>query len=224
MSSAAEPVELYVGLRECWRAGTATTPEARRFDSPAAALEGMGSSSRGRLRVWLSGALARPFLVGPIAGLRRRREALEAARAVAGALAGSGALEVVLEGWPGQKAALAIASPSATMVELGALCVRLRLRTAFIRPWWCRVLEAMPQATQVTAVAIEDGDALTILRDSGSEWLTARTYHPKPATDQLAQAISRLALSEGIAAEEIVVARWDPTLLLHHAGRAGAPA
>ena len=84
--------------------------------------------------VWLSGALARPFMFGPVAGLRGWREAHRAAEAAASA-AGEfdGPCTVFLEGDPGLQTVLATAVARDTFDSVYEIATSLRVRVRSIR-------------------------------------------------------------------------------------------
>jgi hypothetical protein len=234
----AEPVDVYVGLDGCWVSGSgAEQGRAVAFADLARALRsvqqrveaarrGRRLYRRARLRIWLSGGLARPFVVGPVAGLRRWHEAVALASAAAADATGlAEPCRVVLESWPGEQAALAVAAPAPTLQDIEQETQRLRLPVQSIRPWWCALLERSPSQLSAQALAIEDRDALTILRERAGQFVLARTYAPKPSADQVAPIIARTALAEGIEAGDIKLLSADPQTLLApwpHAGGARA--
>jgi hypothetical protein len=229
----AEPVDVYVGIQACWMAGNADQAQAVEFGDLAAALASAQAQAeatrRGRklrrrpaVRIWLSGGLARPFLVGPIAGLRRWHEAMALASAAASEATGlTESCRTVLEGWPGDRAALAIAAPTPLLERIDQETRRLRLSVQSIRPWWCRLVEsASSPAAAGETLAIEDSDALTILREHAGQFVLARTYSPRPAADQVASIVVRTALAEGVEESEIRVLNGHPADAL---GRVTAP-
>jgi hypothetical protein len=230
---AAETFDVYVGVVTCWVAGHAEQSQPVECRDLAAALtlvqEKSQAARRSRrlhrppaLRIWLSGGLARPFLVGPVAGLRRWHEAMALASAAAPEATGlTGSCRTVLEGWPGDRAALAIAVPTPLLERIDQEARRLRQSVQSIRPWWCRMVEsASAPAAAGETLAIEDSDALTILREQAGQFVLARTYSPRPSADQVASVVVRTALAEGVEESEVRVLNGYPADAL---GRAAAP-
>lgn len=225
----AEPVDVYVGLDTCWVAGNAEHPLGGEFGELPAALASLQTHAeaarRGRklhrgskLRVWLSGGSARPFLVGPVAGLRRWHEAMALASATAPDATGlTEPCRVVLEDWPGEQAVLATAVPVATLEHIRHQIRQAGLAIQSIRPWWCRPLEQLSAQSAYDAIVIEDSDALTMLREQAGRFVLARSYAPRPPADQLEPIVARTVLSEGINADDMRVVRWRPADDLAHA-------
>jgi hypothetical protein len=218
-----EPIDVYVGVAACWVAGNAEQPQAIEFSELAAALKNLNQDikatrrerklyRRPKLRIWLSGGFARPFLIGPVAGLRRWSETVALASAAASDATGlTEPCRVVLEDWPGEQAALATAVPLAILDHIGQHTRQAGLAIQSMRPWWCRRLDQLSPTGADDAIAIEDGDALTMLRGQAGGFVLARTYAPRPPADQLEPIVARTALSEGINADDMRVARWRPT-------------
>src|SRR5688500_3527851 len=74
-----------------------------------------GWRGRAAARIWLSGALARPFLCGPVEGLKRWAEVEAFATAMAPDLTGlAGPCVVHVDEWPKPDAVLAVATGAAT--------------------------------------------------------------------------------------------------------------
>lgn len=220
----AERVDVYVGRDQCWVGGTLAHPRAERFGELGSALERARGRGVTRVAVWLSGDLAKPFLLGPVAGLRRWQEALALAQAMAVEATGSiDGCQVVLEDWPGERPALAVASPSKSIDTIHIEVRRLKLRLQSIRPWWCRVVDRdRERGVNAVAMAIEDSDALTLLREADGRPVLARTYSPLPASDQIHALVARAALAEGVAIDEFRVWRWNPESDLDHDATTGA--
>ncbi len=226
---AAEAVDVYVGVEAFWVAGNAEHPQATEVSDLAAALtliqaraevarRGRRLHRRPALRIWLSGAYAQPFLVGPIEGLRRWNEAVALADAAALDATGlSDPCRVVLEDWPGEHAALATAVPAAILEHIGLQTRQAGLAIQSIRPWWCRPVEQLSVQSVDDAIVIEDSDALTMLREQAGRLVLARSYAPRPPADQLEPIVARTALSEGIEADDMRVVRWRPADDLAHA-------
>lgn len=147
---------------------------------------------RTKVKVWLSGELARPFMFGPVAGLQRWAEVERVLEAAAPEATG---LDVPCKVWVDgdltRRACIAVAVPAALVDALAAAKREGRLAVVSVRPWWSAALNAM-LASQPGAelVMIDDRDALTVLHGSAGLYMTATTGWPHPA-DQLSQWLAR---------------------------------
>ncbi len=157
----------------------------------------------------MSGGLARPFLVGPVDGLRTWSEALALATATApGVTDLDGPCTTHLEDWPGDRAALATAVSQTVLDEMYAAARAARVKLVSIRPWWARVAtDSLPE--QGGVVAIRDSDALTVIGMSAGRPDLASTYSPLPELDQMRASLRRAALSQGNSLDKAVVCSWD---------------
>lgn len=179
-----------------------------------------------RLRVLLSGELARPFIVGPAAGLKHWSEAQQLAEAMA-PMASQLAqpCAVCLDQWPETKAAVATATPSGLIeaLTLGARMHRITLTS--VRPWWTLGIEhasevdieesAQPRAgvsSRSQMFALADADSTTILAWQGGAVVSAFSHVPALSTEEQTDFLNRLAVSEGFAADEVVKAELAPGL------------
>ena len=142
------------------------------------------------IRVWLSGVLARPFIVGPVAGLRRWSDALAFAKAAApGATDLDGPCVVALDDWPGERPALATAMERAVFDSIAASAKATGTRLASIRPWWAKV-----------AGAINAGTA--------SHFESLSTYLPRPGPSQTNALLNRVALAAGLSHDDVRKSAW----------------
>jgi hypothetical protein len=225
----AEPVDVVLGADECWVGGydgVSAKPVRHRELRDAlqqvahAKLRGEGqAAARGRrllgrrpvVRVWLSGAWASPFVVPSVAGLRRWHEAEQVAAAAAAEATGlAGNLKVALEDWPGERPGLAVAAVADVVRDVEQTVIECGWVLHSIRPWFCRALALQPTAPTASLVAIEDGDALTVLGEAAGHMTLARTYAPRPEPDARAALLTRLALAESAASGEWLVIPWQP--------------
>jgi len=146
--------------------------------------------------VWLSGALARPFLMPVAAGLKSNAELVAVAAERASQESGAGGdFQVWIDARPGQGQALAVAVRKDLMRELHSGAGRVAARVVSIRPWWTLALEADPDGLgDVDAVAVEDSDALVFLASGSESWHEAVIYEPRPTGLQAEATVQRLGL------------------------------
>lgn len=166
---------------------------ARRALSQAAAVEG-----RPKIQVWLSGALARPFVIQPVAGLRRWPEAHALAEATGPAATGLDTpCAVVLERFPYPDASIATAMERqlCDVLAVGAAGVR----PASVRPWWTRALAcSCKRLPHARLLLVEEPDALTVFAGQNGGFAHASTYAPPPDIHSLGQILARLRLTLGV--------------------------
>ena len=171
--------------------------------------------ARRPVRVWLSGALARPFLCGPVQGLKRWSEVTAVAQAMAPDATGLAApCEVQVEAWPSPQAALAVAIDPLMQQAIEAAAREHGVTLQSLRPWWAvafnQVLAAAPDAR---LVAVADSDALTLLGGDDARLHAASAYVPRPSDEQAGQSIARLALTAGVDGAQVIrvrLARGEP--------------
>jgi hypothetical protein len=168
-----------------------------------------GLAARGRawwrtpVQVWLSGALARPFVFGPVAGLKGWREAHEAAAAAAAMACGlQGPCAAVLEADPSLGPSLAIAVDVSVLDDLHAAARARRLRIASIRPAWARATESSGWGRGVgdSMLCCREPAALTVMASRAGSWTFAATYAPAPSAEEQERLLNRLQASLGIDA------------------------
>lgn len=205
-SVGSEPVDVYLGANE-GAVAMAGAPAAwcREADVAAAATRAMGEArakrgrqgwSRPRVRVWLSGALARPFVWGPVQGLVRWREVELAAGAAASQANGlTGPCAVSLDEWRCNSAALVVAMEQDVRAAIIGAAKAAGLRVTSLRPWWARVVEQHANAPVLT---VRDTDALTVLAARDAAWQLAHSYVPQPRVEQTQALLDRLMLASGI--------------------------
>jgi hypothetical protein len=149
-------------------------------------------------RVWLSGALARPFLVPSVAGLRHQREALEVARSLCAAATGlNGTTRIWLHDWRAGQPCLAVAVEDSVidMIETGAKSGAVRI--ASIQPWWTQALNALFAGdTPPSTVAVDDGDSLIVVGAADGAVTSASAYGRMDAT-QARATVTRAAFLDG---------------------------
>ena len=140
------------------------------------------AARRAPVTVLLSGALARPFVFGPVKGLRGWREAHAAATAAAASACDvDAACQVALQGDARSTAALATAVETATLNAVYALATGRGLRVRSVRPVWAVAIERAGAAVkQASTFACRDPDALVVLADDGQQWRNASVHRPAP--------------------------------------------
>lgn len=156
---------------------------------------------RPRARVWLSGALARPFKFGPVSGLRGWAEAQQAAAAVAPVECGlTGPCVAWVETDPATAPAMATAADVALIDAIERATAEAELRIVSIRPAWALATErAGRELGRDALLAIRDADALTMLGWVDARASFAATYAPAPAEEARGALLQRVQVSVGIA-------------------------
>lgn len=206
-------VDIYLGLTR----GAVVTPdgdvqwcEYAQFEQGVdvlftqAAQVATGWWHRTAARVWLSGALARPFLCGPVAGLKRWREVVELARSAAAEATGiETPCTVSVEHWPHPTAALAVAVGTATLDVVEHVAREHRIPLRGLRPWWAWAL-SHTSARGAAMVAVTDSDSMTVLIERDGCLLTATGYVPSPSREHADKLVARLALTAGVGLEALV--------------------
>jgi hypothetical protein len=163
---------------------------------------------RRSVRIWLSGALARPFVLEPVAGLRSVVEATALAQAAAAGATGlSGVCAVALESLPVGRLALVTAVEQRVLDALFATLKRHRMTAQSIRPWWARVLEErLRAAAPPQMVCIAEGPVATLLAGEGPAM--AMTVMSSDA-QQLGGLVRRVCTGQGIEPERAEVTEVD---------------
>jgi hypothetical protein len=163
---------------------------------------------RQALCVWLSGKLARPFVFGPIQGLKGWREAHDAAAASAQESCGlEGPCVASLESDPRTSATLATAVEAGLIEALERGARERRYRLASIRPAWALACEPTEwvAAEGAELLCVGESDALTVLAGTASQTLFAATYAPPPTDSDLNGLLQRLMVSVGVGGRPAMV-------------------
>lgn len=213
-------IELYVGLDiACLRHPRPAAPWLAPMGMAAGAALCLGLALgsarriwRPSVRVWLSSALARPFLIGPTKGLASWAEAQALGRSAA--LSGTGfAKECVVrvEAWPGEERVLATAVERDTLETIVGAVRAKGGRLVSLRPAWAAPLSgAIERSKKNVVVAFEDGDGVTFLAEHHDELKLAMTVQPRPSQDRVIALLSRVALSHEIELSSLVWHRFWP--------------
>jgi hypothetical protein len=162
---------------------------------------------RKSVRVWLSGASARPFIVAPVAGLRSAAEAQAIATAAAGSATGIAApCAVQLEGLPTAFPTLATAVAQSVIDAIHTAMKAHGAMAVSLRPWWARALDArLGQRLGATLVAVDEPDGVTLLGASGSVPTVATTLVPRPDPKQTLTMVRRLCMGHDVPPDRVSV-------------------
>jgi hypothetical protein len=161
------------------------------------------------LHVWLSGALARPFVFGPVAGLRGWREAHGAAAAAAPMACGlQGPCAAMLEADPSTQPVLGTAVELSLLNSIYIAVRARRLRVVSIRPAWARATESPGRAGSASdqMLCCREPEALTVMALRSGRWTFAATYTPAPSAEEEERLLNRLQASLGIDAGCVALA------------------
>jgi hypothetical protein len=167
-----------------------------------------------RVRVWLSGALARPFVLTPVAGLKGKVEARAMALAMAQEATGlEPGCDVCLDSVPKSAPALSVVTPSELRLEIAGIAKALRVNIESLRPWWAGALgEALASDARLELFAAQDTEAVTVLVAKENVWLSANTYTPNPNGVQLEALVTRRLFADGVETKAACRVRLDATL------------
>jgi len=216
------PADVFIGESVF---GLAAPGERPRWESTGSALEGWrrtngflaAKPARRRrslpIRVWLSGRLARPFLVSPIRGLRRQSEAIQVAQSIAESATGlSGPLRVWLDAWQAGQPCLGIAVEQALVDLIETRNEPVTYRLESIAPWWADAIHACRSTTRQSAwCAVDDGEEVTLIGEvKGS--LSHATNYGRLSNEELDSLVARARFMKGDVGEAIVVSlERDPS-------------
>jgi hypothetical protein len=170
---------------------------------------------RPSVHVWLTGALARPFLFGPVAGLKGWREAHSAASLIAPANTGlQGPCVACLEASPLVEAVLATAVDDSVLDALYDAAKMRGLRIASIRPAWGCAVNAWPRYAEKDGLLVcGEADAVTVIAMRDGSATFAATYAPAPALAELDKLLVRLQASLGFGASATLQSAIAPAVL-----------
>jgi hypothetical protein len=171
------------------------------------------------LRVWLSGALCRPFLVPPVAGVRSSQDLAVIAQAQAATQSGVPApCAVWLEALRPNEAIVAAAMPQALRERcLGwaGTGAASATRVLSLRPWWSAAPAAAIEQGRARgagrhALLVRDPDSVVFLMGEGARFSQASAFAPIVADEQAAAVRSRLTLSHDLHAQTTTALRLNP--------------
>lgn len=229
-------MDIYLGESSFAWVGTATAQWAQHGRTEAR-LEGLFAAAakewsrsfvplpRRGARLWLSGALARPFLFQQPVGLRHKQDRLAMAQARAVEASGQpGPFVVQTEHNRAQgHQQLGVAMDAALLAGIEAAASAARLPLLSIRPWWAGVLDqALFTQPDLELFSARDSDSLILLSATGDSWTSADAYIPLPSEGEADALVRRKMLVCDAIAERV----WVATLVSDtHTGPVGqAPA
>lgn len=210
-----EPVDVYLGVSEGGISVKSEPVEWIAYDNVESGLPALFTKVGAMPRefwqrrvpvcVWLSGALARPFLFGPVNGVQTWEEVIAVAEAAAPDASGvDGPCAVQVEAWPDKSPTLATAMGKALLdaIELAATEHRLNIRS--LRPWWAAALNHVVSTNASPRLAcINDRDSMILFGGTKGQFDTVNAYVPTMSPDQTEKLLSRLALVIGTSLKEV---------------------
>jgi hypothetical protein len=214
-------IEVYIGLRSGGWALGGQTQAWEAHESPALGLERWACDigerhghpwRKARADLWLSGALARPFLFGPVAGIKGWREAEVVAAAAAPEWTGLvGPCRVRLEAWPGEDSTVCTALDASLSDAIESIARSCRITWRNVRPRWSVALDAALGKRPSTALfAVYEEDAFTLLCESTSSGTAspgmsvAATYSPALEEAEAKALWHRMKISFGVQDHDAV--------------------
>lgn len=155
------------------------------------------------LHLWLSGAYARPFVAGPLAGLRHWHEAQTVLAAMAPDATGlEGPCAVWAAGPVHREPNVVVAVPLALLHGLHQQAKAQSLRLRSVRPWWSAAFNAsLVAAPEAQLWVLDDGEALTSLQGQGGTCRHAATQWPAPDAAQRTGWMARLMAGRNLGVQ-----------------------
>ncbi|HET9645623.1 MAG TPA: hypothetical protein VFP68_20210 [Burkholderiaceae bacterium] len=208
-------LDLYIGTRAFAFAGKGRRHTEAALDGIDAVFLTMeahldnGAEGSSRVRVWLSGALCRPFVVPVLPGVRTQDELHRAAMAMAAARTGlPGPCEVWLDAGPLDRSRVAVAMHREVLDRLLQVLRARRDRIVSIRPWWSGVLdEASRRDANAPAIAAVDDESLTVLLGHGDAIESVNCISPIIDADAATAALARALISSDVESGRELVGR-----------------
>lgn len=159
-----------------------------------------------QLEVWLSGGLARPFLVPSVQGIKRWSEVEAMAQGMAETNTQlHGPLHVWLGRWQRDQPTLAVACEMSVLTALHDLKASHGVHVRAVTPVWRWA--AMHDQTHACLLMLHEASATTLLHtDPVGGWVGAATYSPPLPLDQRKAWVVRQAFSRGVDAERVTQA------------------
>lgn len=215
-----EPWDLYLGVTSSGLADRQHGPIWKSHVDPLLAVQVRLTELRNHVsgiwkpcvRVWMSGALLRPFIVEPLAGSSGEREAMAVATARAAEATGlAESASVWLDSTYASKPRMAVAYSDNLVAALIDAATSRKLKLLTVRPWWALALdEALQHKPNLVVFAAEDVDSTTVLVSQADRWLVAETSCPPPLGSRLQAIIARRAFLADSPLSETWHARLDP--------------
>lgn len=158
-----------------------------------------------RVSVWLSGGLARPFLVPPASGLKRWGDVVQLAQGLAAPCTQlTPPLHVWIGRWRSKSPSLAVAVEKSTMDSLTSLFAKHSLRLGAVEPAWRWVAEQANDRTGL--VLVNERDACTGLQFTNGMPVWTATYSPPPRSDATLAFMARIAFAQNVAPDSVTMA------------------
>lgn len=224
-SAGSDTIDVFLGRN---RFGVQRRGEHARWETGSDSLESLGDAldsvqgSRGvSVRIWLSGSLARPFVLPPLQGLTTWADAQAVAAARASEETGLDApCCVSIDRWKAGAPVGCVAMEEALRASILTLLVTRKVRIAGIRPWWAAVLcDRATHARSLALLTVDDGESLVVLAGEKDGLDMACCYTPAPDTIQRASLVQRILSAGGQGAR----AHRHATLVTRNATGAAAP-
>jgi hypothetical protein len=155
--------------------------------------------------IWLSGALARPFVLNPMPGLKTWTEAMAVAQSLAAEQTGLIAPTVVwLDAWKPQQVCMAVAADAQVLNKVHELTAEHGCKLCGLRPWWSAALSsAMAGERKPALLAVEeDGESLTLLAGEEGTWSLAKSI--SPMTTHATAVVQRAMFNTGVTADRVL--------------------
>lgn len=153
---------------------------------------------RRAVHIWLSGSLARPFMLPELPGVRTEDEARKIAESLAAEETGLvGDCVVRLDRWSKSGSTLGTAMSSEVWGMLFEKSTSIGTPQS-VSPWWCIALnQALNQEDGLELVAVREADATTVLGGGGRSVDLAKSVG-RLDRESTMQLLSRLAVSGAI--------------------------
>lgn len=207
------PIHVYLGQGEArvaipGRADVWTQVKAvsQAWDWAVESIRSETAFRRRPVHVWLSGSLARPFMLPELPGVRSSAEARKIAESLAPEEAGlGGACVVHLDRWRSQGATLA----TAVALDVWEMLVASRESIGppqSVSPWWCAAAsQALAQGLRFELLAVREADAITVLGGKGETLDVAGSFASMDRAEAM-KLLSRVALSAALEGQSGMVA------------------
>lgn len=208
--------DAYLGTRAlavCQRSQVLLAQATSGLDDSLRVLSGWlaGQEDQVRLKLWLSGGLCRPFLLPAGVALKDDGEWQRLAESIAALQSGFsevGRVWVERRNKAQRRVATALAKGLPEAIQGAVAALKGGHRIDQIAPWWGEVLRAaLHQATEASALAIQDDDSLVLLVGEASEFATVSTVTPVYGEQAALAAMQRASFSAGLSSERWVTAR-----------------
>lgn len=193
------PVHLFLGAR---RAGLVQEGRSERWIDAESTRQAWDLAldeipPRSSLRIWLSGGVARPFLLS-VQGLRAEDAPTVSASRASEETGLASPCRVVVERWLPDGRLLCVAAEESVIAAIETAAAGKRVHVKTIRPWWAAVgFGDGVSAASVGAVTIEDGDSLVALAGSGDAMEVATALVPAPFPEERQTLLHRLTVLGG---------------------------